>query len=111
MHEHSLADAIVEAVETKRRQAGASRVIRALVRVSEISSLSSDALQLMIDHAAEEMGVQPFRVELVRDGLLGHCPNCGLAPVDEELTCCLCGARPVRPAGDEAMLLVSCELE
>ncbi len=81
------------------------------MRVSELSSLSEESLQLMLDHAAEEAGVPSLAVELVVDGLLGHCPDCGLAPVTEGLQCSRCSAEDCRPAMDEGMLLVSCEFE
>jgi Zn finger protein HypA/HybF involved in hydrogenase expression len=111
MHEHSLADAIVEKVEALRRERGASRVTRVVIRVSELASLSEQSLQLMLDHAAEEAGGSSFTVELVVDGLLGHCPSCGIVPISEDLDCCQCGAENCRPAMDEGMLLVSCEFE
>ncbi len=81
------------------------------IRVSELSGLSDEALQMMLNHAAEEMGMEPVQVEVVRDGLLGHCPNCGIVPISDELVCSVCGEQPVRPAGDEALLLVHCEVE
>lgn len=111
MHEHSVADSVVDAVEKRRSQAGASRVTRVVLRVSELSALDADALQMMIDHAAEESGVETFPVELVSDGLLGHCPSCGVVPLTDDLACATCGSRDARPAADEAMLLVSCDLE
>ena len=100
-----------KAVEKKRREAGGAAVKSVTLRVSELSGISQEALQMMIDHAAEEMGAETFPVELVADGLLGHCPNCGIVPITEELVCTSCGAQNARPAGDEAMLLVSCEFE
>ena len=111
MHEHSLADSLLEKVEALRRENGAARTTRVVVRVSELSSLSTPSLQMMIDHAAEEAGTFPFSVELVVDGLLGHCQYCGIAPISEDLDCCQCGATDCRPAMDEGMLLVSCEFE
>ena len=109
MHEHSLADAIIEKVEALRRENGAARATRVVIRISELSSLSTAALQMMLNHAAEEAGTFSFTVELVVDGLLGHCPLCGLAPISDELTCCRCQTEECRPAMDEGMLLVSCE--
>lgn len=111
MHEHSLADAILDRAESLRRKSGSSRIAGLKVRVSELSSLSQDSLQLMMDHAAEESHVPLFPVELVSDGLLGYCEGCGLVPVSEELVCGSCGASGCRPALDEAMLLVSCTFE
>jgi len=35
----------------------------------------------------------------------------GIVPISDDLVCGLCGAEGVRPAGDEALLLVSCEFE
>jgi len=111
MHEHSLADAIIEKAELLRRENGAAHITSMTVRVSELSALSAESLQLMMDHAADEAGVSSFTIELVSDGLLGYCSDCGLVPVSEELHCSQCGASECRPALDEGMLLVSCESE
>lgn len=106
-----MADAIVGTVEQLRLQAGAQKVRKALLRVSELSSLNSESLQMMIDHAAEEMGVQPFAIEVISEGVLGYCPSCGVVVLTEDLACSQCGAQGIMPAADEAVLLVSCELE
>lgn len=111
MHEHSLADAVLEKAEEQRKAAGARKVRKVVLQVSELAATSPAALQMMIDHAAEEMGIEAPEVEVVVDGLLGYCPSCGLVPVSETLTCSRCGRGQLRPAGDEAMLLVRCELE
>lgn len=111
MHEHSLADAILDAVETRRLSAGASKTTRVTIRVSELSGLTQESLQMMLDHAAEEAGAPPFAVQILCDGLLGYCPACGIVPISEDLVCGFCGAESVRPAGDEALLLVGCEFE
>lgn len=111
MHEHSMADAIVDTVEQLRRQAGAQKVLKAVLRVSELSSLTPESLQMMIDHAAEEMGVESFAIEVLRDELLGHCPWCGVVVLTQDLACSQCGAQGIMPAADEAMLVVSCEFE
>jgi Zn finger protein HypA/HybF involved in hydrogenase expression len=111
VHEHSVADAIVGAVEARRAKAGAARTTRAVLRVSELACLDASALQMMLDHATEEMGVPGFPVEVMSDGLLGHCPSCGVVALTDDLACGACGARDVRPAADEAVLLVACEFE
>ena len=111
MHEHSLADAILEKAEERRKAVGAQKVRKITVQVSELAATSPHALQMMIDHAAEEMGLEPPEVEVVVDGLLGHCPDCGLVRVTDDLVCTNCGREGVRPAGDEAMVLLACEFE
>jgi Zn finger protein HypA/HybF involved in hydrogenase expression len=111
MHEHSLSNLILKKADDYRRERGAASLKSVVVRVSELSCLDPASLQLMMDHAAEEAGVAPFAVETVCDGLLGYCPHCGLSPVSEDLDCSVCGLAGCRPAADEGMLLVSCELE
>ncbi|MCX7598093.1 MAG: hydrogenase maturation nickel metallochaperone HypA [Armatimonadetes bacterium] len=111
MHEHSMADALVATVEHLRLEAGAQKVCKAVLRVSELSPLTPDALQMMIDHAAEEMGVHSFPIEVVCDGLLGHCPSCGVVVLTDELACSQCGVQGIMPAADEAILVVSCDFE
>ncbi len=111
MHEHSLADAILEKADERRRAAGAIRLRKITVQVSELAATSPQALQMMMNHAAEEMGLEPPQVEVVVDGLLGHCPNCGVVRISDDLVCSNCGRQGVRPAGDEAMLLLACEFD
>ncbi len=111
MHEHSLADTVVQAVEARRREAGAEAVARAVVRVSELSAISAASLQMMVDHAAEEMEVASFPVEVLKDCLLGHCAACGVVALTDDLTCTGCGSSEVPPAADEALLLVRCEFD
>ncbi|MBC7286558.1 MAG: hydrogenase maturation nickel metallochaperone HypA [Armatimonadetes bacterium] len=111
MHEHSVADAILEKAEKLRSEAGARSVREIVVQVSELSGLREDVLQMMIAHAAEEMGIVPPKVRMVVDGLLGHCPECGIAPISDELVCARCGREGVPPAVDEAMLLVECHFD
>ncbi len=111
MHEHHLTDPIIDAIKRQMARHGARKVKKATFQVSELAALSPEALEQMLHHAAEEAGLEPFEVEIRRDGLLGHCPSCGLSQIDDELRCLKCGRGPVQPAGDEAILLVSLELE
>jgi len=111
MHEHSMADAILDTIEQLRLRAGAQKVRKAVFQVSELSSLSSESLQMMIDHAAEEMGMETFAVEVISEGLLGHCPSCGVVVLAEDLSCSRCGMPGIMPAADEAVLVISCEFD
>lgn len=111
MHEHSMADHVLEVVDRRRREASASRVISITLQVSELSAITAESLQMMLDHAAEEQGVPSFSVILVCDGLLGYCPTCGIVPVSDDLACGKCGKGGLRPAADDALLLLECEFE
>ncbi len=110
MHEHGIAGDIVHVVMHKCRKAAATRVERITIQVSELSGMTEAALQMALDHACEEHGIEPFEVQMVKNGLLGHCRVCEtLVEADDAFNCRVCGNGPVRVMADEGMLLLDCQ--
>lgn len=110
MHEHGIAGDIVHAVIARRDAVKAGVVASVTLRVSELSGMTSEALQGALDQSCAEHGSAPFAVELVKDGLLGHCARCGeVVEADDALKCRRCGGGPVSLCGDETVLLVDCQ--
>jgi Zn finger protein HypA/HybF involved in hydrogenase expression len=109
MHEHGIAGDMVHRLMGKGLPPGACRIASVTVRVSELSGVTQEALQLACDRACEEHGIEPFAVAVVKEGLLGLCPSCDrVTPADDSLHCTECGGGPVSLRADEVMLLLDC---
>jgi len=106
MHEHGLADHLLEALIARQRACHAERVISAVVRVSALSGLSAASLQAALDHCCTHHRLPPIEITVRSDGLLGRCAGCGKAAiVTPDLTCTVCGAAGVRLLGDDTVLV------
>jgi len=109
MHEHGLADELVEALLQQMRTQGKTSVVKARIQVSELSGLRQEPLQAAVDHVCEHLQMAPIGVELVSTGLLGRCAKCEkIVEADDELCCRECGSI-VTPCADEALLIESIE--
>ena len=110
MHEHGIADQILKSLLQHRDRTGASRVVAATVRVSEIAGLSQPALQAALDHCCEHHQLDPIALTLQSSGLLAHCNSCDqVVAVNDEIQCVTCGSSEVRLCAGEAVVIESCE--
>lgn len=114
MHEHGLADAIIEdALRHPQRPAG-SLPRRITVIVSELSGLTREALQASLDHVCEHFHMKPVELELETAPLLVECAACQkISALEEEAVwaCPACGAHDLRLCGDETVIVKACEYE
>jgi Zn finger protein HypA/HybF involved in hydrogenase expression len=112
MHEHGLADQLLETLTARQRAQGADRVLSAVLRVSELSGVSAGSLQAALDHCCAHHQIPPIEIHLLSDGLLGQCADCGRATlVTPDLACTECGGADVRLVGDGTVLVESCETQ
>lgn len=110
MHEHGLADRILETVldHPNRPQQAVPRAITVLV--AELGGISRDALQANLDHVCEHRGLPPIELCVESVPLLGCCNACGeTLPLGEELTCPACGSAEVRLCGGETIVIGTCD--
>lgn len=106
MHEHGVGDLILHDLEHYFPTVPAGGCLRVRARVSEISGLTSEALQAALDHAHEQHEAPPIRLEVLTEGLLGRCRDCGtVTPVSEDLVCGACGSGEVTLCGGETVLI------
>ena len=106
MHEHGLADDILKAVAPRFAEVPPGCYLRLRLRVSELSGLRPEPLQLALDHAHEQHEAPLIRLELHHDGLLGQCADCErLVVVGEDLRCADCGGERVELRAGESVLI------
>jgi Zn finger protein HypA/HybF involved in hydrogenase expression len=110
MHEHGLADHIVDRILDHPDRPPHTSPTAVTVVASELAGLSEDALQAALDHACQHQGLDPIQLILEVTGLLGECRACGaVAQVDEHLICSACGAEDMRLCAGEIILIKSCQ--
>jgi Zn finger protein HypA/HybF involved in hydrogenase expression len=109
MHEHGLADHILETVlhHPDRPQQAVPRAITVLV--AELGGISQDALQANLDHVCEHHGLPQIELRVESVPLLGCCNACQeTSPLGEELVCPACGSAEVRLCGGETIVISTC---
>ena len=106
MHEHGLGDLILHDIEDRFPAVPAGGHLEVRVRFSELSGVIQEALQAAMDHAAEHHHAPPVHLEVVSDGLLGRCADCGaVSAVNEDLACLVCKSTRVSLCAGETMLI------
>ena len=109
MHEHGLADHILQVVLQHPNRPGDSHPAAVTVLVAELGGLSQAALQTALDHVCEHEGLPHLELELRTAELLGECDACGrTSEVTVDLTCPVCHAGGVRLCGGETVIVEAC---
>jgi len=109
MHEHGLADQLLDALQQHRTRAGGGRITAATVEVCELGGATQEALQAALDHVCEHHSLAPIELTVEVAGLLGHCAQCGrVVHVTDDVTCGVCGQKDLRLCGSETVILKSC---
>lgn len=109
MHEHGVADHILERLLRQPERPANGRPVAVTVLVSEWSGLTREALQASLDYACEHEKLSPIELELATAELLGECPACGrISIVTEELVCPACNTSGVRLCGGEVAIITAC---
>ena len=110
MHEHGLADYVLDALLLHRDRVGAQRVLSATLQVSELGGVSRAAFQAALDHCCEHHQLEPIQLTLETPGIIAHCSHCDrLVPLTPEVRCADCGSADIRLCGDEAIIIKNCE--
>lgn len=109
MHEHGVADRILEAILRHPDRPEHGRPLAVTVLVSELGGPDPDALQDSLDHVCEHMGLPVIELNLRSVELLGQCRKCGrTGAMGAGLVCPFCGATDVRLCGGETVVVESC---
>mgnify|MGYP005834604201 CR=1 FL=1 len=110
MHEHGVADQVLDAILQQPDRPAGARPVAVTVLVSELGGLTQDALQSALDHVCEHHGLPAIRLVLETAELLGECRECGrVQAVSEDLQCPACGSGEVRLCAGETMLIQAVE--
>lgn len=113
MHEYGLVSGIVEAIDVRARELGASRVASINLRVGERAGISDDSLQFYFEMLAAGTPAEGARICIQRAPLTFHCTRCDrpYAPREDSFDCPTCGeVGQVEPDGTE-LVLESMEIE
>ena len=106
MHEHGLGDAILHDLEHCFAEVPPGGSLHVRVRFSELAGVTPEALQAAMDHAAEDHDSPPIRLEVLTDGLLGRCAECGaVGLVNDDLGCRGCKSTQVSLCAGETILI------
>jgi Zn finger protein HypA/HybF involved in hydrogenase expression len=109
MHEHGLADRVLEAISAHCDDVPGSHPVAVTLVASEIAGLNQDSFQAALDHVCEHRGLPPISVTIETVELLGECGQCGEAQeLTDELRCPACGTPEVRLCGGETLLVKTC---
>lgn len=110
MHEHGLADQVLDAILQQPDRPADARPTAVTVVVSELAGLTQEALQSALDHVCEHHALPPVHLTLETVELLGECQQCGqVQVVSEDLQCPACGSDEVRLCAGETMLIRAVE--
>ena len=110
MHEHGLADYILQAALKHPQRPAAARPVRIGVLVSEFGGLTPETLQAGLDHVCEHEGLPPVALDVTVVAWLGECPVCGtVADMGESLDCTACGRAGARLCGGDTFVVTECE--
>jgi hydrogenase nickel incorporation protein HypA/HybF len=101
MHEMSIAESILDIVETAAREQGAVRVKEVRLEIGALSGVEVEALTFCLDVVLKNSVADGARVELERLPGLGWCMQCGVSVPIAALydPCPKCGSFQVQPTG------------
>ncbi len=110
MHEHGLADHILDTVLHHPERPGQAIPRAITVMVAELGGTSQEALQANLDHVCEHEGLPQIELRLEVVPLLGTCNGCQeTSALGEDMVCPACGGEDVRLCGGETVIIKTCE--
>jgi len=107
--QHRLIDIIAAAITEQAEAQGASRVLSAKLKVSELASVTPEVVQACFARAAKP-GLEDLALHIQIVPLLGTCAKCETTvEIDTALCCRRCGGPYVEIGDHNTILLESCE--
>ncbi len=107
MHELSIANSILEAVNKERERLNGARVKKVGVRIGELAGVDPDALSFGFEILVKDTDLEPLALEIEFISRRHECSRCKQAftVVDYQMDCPACGSKETRcVAGDELQL-------
>jgi len=113
MHELSIAQALVEQVETARTANGGGKVVAVEVRVGEWRQVVPEILTSYFDHLSQGTPMEGARIDIVTVAAMSRCGACAreFTLDDIFLVCPACGSRDCRLLSGRELELIGLELE
>jgi hydrogenase nickel incorporation protein HypA/HybF len=105
MHEMSLAEGVLQAMEEAARREGFARVTAVRLEIGALASVEPDALAFCFDVVTRGSLAEGAQLEFVRTPGTGWCMPCGRAVVvdREHQACPECGSYQVQVTGGTQM--------
>ncbi|MCC7519840.1 MAG: hydrogenase maturation nickel metallochaperone HypA [Verrucomicrobiae bacterium] len=113
MHEFSLIEALVEAVETERKSCPGTRVRSVRIRVGELRQVEPSTLEFCWDAATQDTPLDGTTLRIERVDARARCPECRaeFAVRENWFECPACHALGGEILAGRELSLVSLELE
>ena len=112
MHELSLAENILEIIETHRLQEGFTRLESLTLKLGLLAAVDEDALRFAFESLTEGGPFEGARLEVTKTYPLAHC-DCGeMFEVRDILYACpRCGAASASLSGGDELEIITLEVE
>ena len=113
MHELSITSYLVDTVDTRARELGATRVLAINLVVGERSGIVDDSLHFYFEMLAPGTLVEGAALNVARTSLTFHCAACdrGYHPADFDFRCPGCGTLGDVVDDGSDLLIESLEIE
>ncbi len=109
----SIAEAVLDAVRAETSNRPGERLIRAALRIGEISGVEPDSLRFCLEILAADTDLAPVAFEFEIQPWTRRCRRCGAVfrVVDYNPNCSACGSSETEAAGGDQMELSYLEFE
>ena len=113
MHELSIANSILEAVQAEAQRRPGVRVSKVGVRIGELSGVVPEALSFGFEVLVRGTEWQPLKLEIETVPRRQRCPHCAhtFAVLNYEVACPQCGAPETDCVGGDELDLAYLEVE
>ena len=113
MHELSLADAMVQEIETIIAKEGASKVFSITVVMGKLSGVEREPFEFAFPIVAEGTNVEGAKLEIIESPVIVKCEDCNAeTKLDIPFAkCSSCGSRNVKYISGKEFLIKSMEIE
>ena len=113
MHELSIAQSVLEAVQAEAGRRPGARVCKVGLRVGELAGLDPESLRFGFEILVRETGLEGLQLEIENCPRRQRCPQCGNEFVarDYEITCPGCGTARTECIGGDELEIAYLEIE
>ncbi len=113
MHEMSLAESVLELVESTARRECAVRVRRVILEIGQLAAVDREAMRFCFDAVVRGSLAEGALLDIEVIPGSGWCPSCAATvPMDERIAACPgCGGFQLQPTGGTEMRVREIEIE
>ena len=113
MHELSIAEAVIDLIESSAVTEKFSRVKTIWLEIGKISHIETEALVFCFDSVSQRTVAEGAQLKIIEVAGLGHCADCDLDVAIDQLydPCPVCGGFCVTPQSGTEMRVKQLEVE